>query len=289
MLKLVPLGIAATALAASAVALGAAAKSTYTYKAAMTVAAEVPKPSAPAKARGVLSATVTENGSTHVIRWTLTFRNLSGKAVAAHIHKGKPGVAGGVLLGLCGPARTARPGRRRSRAPSPTLSSRAGPMSMSTPRRTRPARSAARRGSSRAPRTPRPGHRRLPHRRRHPTRATTAGRASTRRRRGVSRKAGETPLRCVSISSGTRGTETTPRRSRIASLSSRTAGSGNDVIEGGAQDDTIDAGNGNNTVNGSDGNDRITAGSGNDKLDGGPGYDVCKPGSGSNTVTNCEV
>ena len=111
MLRLVPLGIAATALAASAVALGAQAKSTYTYKAAMTVAAEVPKPSAPANARGALSATVTENGSTRVIRWTLTFRNLSGKAIAAHIHRGKPGVAGGVLLGLCGPCRNGQTGR----------------------------------------------------------------------------------------------------------------------------------------------------------------------------------
>jgi hypothetical protein len=110
-LKLVPLGIAATALAASAVALGAPAKSTYTYKAAMTVAAEVPRPTAPAKARGGLSATVTEDGSTRVIRWTLTFRNLSGKAVAAHIHKGKPGVAGAVLLGLCGPCRNGQTGR----------------------------------------------------------------------------------------------------------------------------------------------------------------------------------
>jgi hypothetical protein len=110
-LKLVPLGIAVTALAASAVALGAPAKSTYTYKAAMTVAAEVPKPSAPAKARGVFSATVTEDASARVIRWTLTFRNLSGKAVAAHIHKGKPGVAGGVLLGLCGPCKNGQTGK----------------------------------------------------------------------------------------------------------------------------------------------------------------------------------
>lgn len=111
MLKLVPLGIAVTALAASAVALGAPAKSTYTYKAAMTVAAEVPKPSAPAKARGVFSATVTEDTSIRVIRWTLTFRNLSGKAVAAHIHKGKPGVAGGVLVGLCGPCKNGQTGK----------------------------------------------------------------------------------------------------------------------------------------------------------------------------------
>lgn len=111
MLKLVPIGIAATALALAAVAFGAPAASTYTYRATMTAAAEVPKPSATAKARGLFVATVTENGSARSIRWTLTFRKLSGKAVAAHIHAGKPGVAGAVLLGLCGPCRNGQTGR----------------------------------------------------------------------------------------------------------------------------------------------------------------------------------
>lgn len=41
-----------------------------------------------------------------VIRWTLTFRNLGGKTVAAHIHEGKAGVAGPVVLALCGPCKT---------------------------------------------------------------------------------------------------------------------------------------------------------------------------------------
>ncbi|MGZ8687681.1 MAG: CHRD domain-containing protein [Gaiellaceae bacterium] len=111
MLKLVSFAAAAVALAAAAVAFGAPAKSTYTYKATMTPAAEVPRPSAPGKARGVFTATVTEDGGARSIRWTLTFRNLSGKAVAAHIHKGKPGVAGGVLLGLCGPCKSGQTGR----------------------------------------------------------------------------------------------------------------------------------------------------------------------------------
>lgn len=114
MLKIVAFGAAAAALAAAAVAVGAPATSTsttYTYKATMTTAAEVPKPSAPAKARGGFTATVTETDAARSIRWTLTFRNLSGKAVAAHIHKGKPGVAGGVLVGLCGPCKTGQTGR----------------------------------------------------------------------------------------------------------------------------------------------------------------------------------
>lgn len=113
MLKLVPIGIFATALAVGAAAAGAPATSTstYTYRATMTTAAEVPKPSATARARGNFAATVTENGTTRSIRWTLTFRSLSGKAVAAHVHRGKPGVAGAVLLGLCGPCKTGQSGR----------------------------------------------------------------------------------------------------------------------------------------------------------------------------------
>ncbi len=76
----------------------------------MTPKQEVPKPTAPAKAGGSFTATVTENGAKRSIRWTLTFHNLSGKAVAAHIHMGKPGVAGGVILALCGPCKTGATG-----------------------------------------------------------------------------------------------------------------------------------------------------------------------------------
>ena len=74
---------------------------------------EVPKPKAPAGARGVSTATVTESGSTRTLSWKLTFRGLSGKAVAAHIHKGKAGVAGAVIVPLCGPCKTGQTGRVR--------------------------------------------------------------------------------------------------------------------------------------------------------------------------------
>jgi len=85
--------------------------STYTYSAKLGLKGEVPKPNAPAKAAGSFSATVRDNGSKATVRWTLTFRRLSGKAMAAHIHLGLPGVSGPVILPLCGPCKTGAHGR----------------------------------------------------------------------------------------------------------------------------------------------------------------------------------
>jgi hypothetical protein len=85
---------------------------TYSYRATLGPRAEVPRPNAPAKAAGVFSATVTERRGKATIRWTLTFRRLSGAAVAAHIHRGAAGVAGPVVVPLCGPCRNGQNGRR---------------------------------------------------------------------------------------------------------------------------------------------------------------------------------
>jgi CHRD domain len=104
MKKIVIAAVLALALAVVGVAAAAVAKASYSYRATLTVRQEVPAPKgAPAKAGGTFTATVTENGAKRSIKWKLTFHNLSGKAVAAHIHMGKPGVAGGVILALCGP------------------------------------------------------------------------------------------------------------------------------------------------------------------------------------------
>lgn len=83
-----------------------------TYRAKLTVRAEVPTPNAPARAAGNFSATITERRGQATIRWTLTFSRLSGRAVAAHIHRGAPGVAGAVVVPLCGPCRNGQTGRR---------------------------------------------------------------------------------------------------------------------------------------------------------------------------------
>ena len=84
----------------------------YSFRATLGTGAEVPRPNAPAGAAGVFTAKVTEKQGRATIRWTLTFRRLSGAAVAAHIHRGRPGVAGPVVVALCGPCRNGQNGRR---------------------------------------------------------------------------------------------------------------------------------------------------------------------------------
>ncbi len=77
------------------------------YAAVLGARAEVPKPAGvPAGAAGGFSLTLTDKGGKYTATWKLTFRGLSGKAVAAHIHKGKVGKAGPVLISLCGPCKS---------------------------------------------------------------------------------------------------------------------------------------------------------------------------------------
>lgn len=83
-----------------------------TYRAALGSRAAVPRPNAPAGAAGVFTATITERRGVATIRWTLTFRRLSGAAVAAHVHRGAAGVAGPVVVPLCGPCRNGQNGRK---------------------------------------------------------------------------------------------------------------------------------------------------------------------------------
>ena len=87
------------------------AGSVYTYKSTMTSGIEVPKPKGAAGAKGVFAATVTENGSTRLLKWKLTYSGLTGKAIGAHVHKGKAGVAGAVLVPLCGPCTSGKTGQ----------------------------------------------------------------------------------------------------------------------------------------------------------------------------------
>jgi hypothetical protein len=117
---------AALAVVVAAVALAGAAGNTHTYRATMTTGSEVPKPKAPAGARGAFTATVTSSGSTRTISWKLTFRGLSGKAVGAHIHKGKAGVAGAVLVPLCGPCRSGQTGKLKISKSTADLLERGG-------------------------------------------------------------------------------------------------------------------------------------------------------------------
>jgi hypothetical protein len=102
---------AGVALALTGLAVAAVSADTYSYRTTLSTGAEVPKPKAPANAGGAFTATVTTGAGTPSIKWALTFRNLSGKAVAAHVHRGVKGVAGGVILPLCSPCKNGQSGR----------------------------------------------------------------------------------------------------------------------------------------------------------------------------------
>jgi hypothetical protein len=104
LVSLLVLGLAA-ALAVSAFAL-AGRSATHMLGAKLTAGVEVPKPKAPMGASGTFSATL--SGAT--LKWKLSFSHLSGAAAAAHIHKGAAGVAGPVLVPLCGPCKSGMTG-----------------------------------------------------------------------------------------------------------------------------------------------------------------------------------
>jgi hypothetical protein len=80
--------------------------------ATLTAAKERPKPKGNVKrARGTFTATVKKEGTEGVITWRLTFSRLTGRAVAAHIHRGAPGRAGPVIVPLCAPCRSGARGQ----------------------------------------------------------------------------------------------------------------------------------------------------------------------------------
>jgi CHRD domain len=94
---------AGLAVAALVVVSLAAAKGSYTISATLNVKQEVPKQAVKApNARGSFSGTVVESGKKATLKWKLSYSHLSGKATAAHIHLAKRGVAGNVLIALCG-------------------------------------------------------------------------------------------------------------------------------------------------------------------------------------------
>jgi len=99
--KLAPVAtLAAAALALSGAAVGGNQAKPTTFTAALNVGQEIPHPKGTkAGAAGKFAATLT--GST--LKWRLTFTHLSGAAAAAHIHAGKKGKSGAVLVPLCGP------------------------------------------------------------------------------------------------------------------------------------------------------------------------------------------
>jgi hypothetical protein len=99
-------GASALAFALAAVG-GAAARSqanTLRIGADMVAANETPTPKGDVgNARGTFAATLTKSGTGAELSWRLEFNNLSGNAIAAHIHVAARGVAGPVRVPLCAP------------------------------------------------------------------------------------------------------------------------------------------------------------------------------------------
>ena len=88
--------VAVVILAAAIPAGLAGAASSQKFDATMKGSSEVPKSST--KATGYAEFTVAPNGKS--IRYEITAKGLSGPAQASHLHLGRPGQAGGVLISI---------------------------------------------------------------------------------------------------------------------------------------------------------------------------------------------
>ena len=91
--------IVAAGLFVTGLGLGASGSGTVKLTAKLDARHETPAPKAAARAYGLFTASLSGRSLT----WRLTFSALTGKALAAHIHLGKAGVAGPVTVPLCGP------------------------------------------------------------------------------------------------------------------------------------------------------------------------------------------
>ena len=103
-MKKIVLALAVAALGAMLVVgmgLSATKKNgTYMLTAKLTAKQEVPRAKGvPAAATGTFTGKLVGTKLT----WKLTYKGLSGKSVGAHIHMGKPGKAGNVIVVLCPP------------------------------------------------------------------------------------------------------------------------------------------------------------------------------------------
>jgi hypothetical protein len=98
-------GAAVVSLVVVAFATAAQRAEIYKVSAVLTPGVETPHPKGAARAHGTFTGTYVENKTGATLKWKLTFLRLTGRAVAAHIHMGKPGVAGPVVVPLCGPCR----------------------------------------------------------------------------------------------------------------------------------------------------------------------------------------
>ena len=88
---------AAAALAAVGLAGGATSAGTQ-LRSTLTAGQELPRPTGARRATGTFRAMMSRNGR---LSWTLTYRYLTGRVVAAHIHIGRRGKVGPPIVTLC--------------------------------------------------------------------------------------------------------------------------------------------------------------------------------------------
>ncbi len=105
-------GLTVTALALAGLAAAAPQKDTYTLTANLRARSEVPKPTGvPRGATGLFTGKTVELQNDRArLTWRLTFSKLSGRALQAHVHIGRPGKAGNVMVALCAPCRSGQRG-----------------------------------------------------------------------------------------------------------------------------------------------------------------------------------
>jgi hypothetical protein len=105
-------GLTITTLALAGLAAGAPQKDTYTLTANLRARSEVPKPTGvPRGATGLFTGKAVELQNDRArFTWRLTLSKLSGRALQAHVHVGRAGKAGNVMLALCAPCRTGQRG-----------------------------------------------------------------------------------------------------------------------------------------------------------------------------------
>jgi hypothetical protein len=105
---------AALAVALTSAGLTLAARQNDSFKLTSNLRArsEVPKPAgARPGAVGLFTGTAVELANDKAsLRWKLTFAKLTGRAGSAHIHVGKVGNAGNVMVPLCGPCKSGQRG-----------------------------------------------------------------------------------------------------------------------------------------------------------------------------------
>jgi CHRD domain len=103
----------AVGLTFAGLTLAAPQATSYKLTSTLKASAEVPKPTGvKVGATGTFTGTAVQaraNGRA-TLTWKLTFARLTGPAAAAHIHIGKPGKAGNVMVALCGPCKSGKRG-----------------------------------------------------------------------------------------------------------------------------------------------------------------------------------